>query len=88
MRRRAVGRGIDVVFSPEKVDFKYIPPGEDDEIEFDDKILNRGRKRVMLGSLPTVTAIFGEMLAHLALKKLLPEGTLDGDAEWNPKETR
>lgn len=88
LRRRNVGRGIEVVFSPEKVDFKYIPPEEDDEIEFDDKILNRGRKRVMLGSLPTVTAIFGEMLAHLALKKLLPEGTLDGNAEWNPKETR
>lgn len=85
LRRRGVSRGIDVVFSPEKVNFKYIPPEEDDEIEFDDKILNRGRKRVMLGSLPTVTAIFGEMLAHLALKKLLPEGTLEGEAEWRPE---
>lgn len=85
LRRRGVGRGIDVVFSPERVNFRYIPPEEDDEIEFDDKILNRGRKRVMLGSLPTVTAIFGERLAHLALEKLLPENTLSADAEWNPK---
>ena len=85
LRKRGIGRGIDVVFSPEKVDFKYIPPEEDDEIEFDDKILQRGRKRVMLGSLPTVTAIFGETLAHLALTKLLPPDTLRGDAEWNPK---
>ncbi len=85
LRKRGIGRGIDVVFSPEKVDFKYIPPEEDDEIEFDDKILRRGRKRVMLGSLPTVTAIFGETLAHLALTKLLPKDTLRGDAEWNPK---
>ena len=85
LRKRGIGRGIDVVFSPEKVDFKYIPPEEDDEIEFDDKILRRGRQRVMLGSLPTVTAIFGETLAHLALTKLLPKDTLRGDAEWNPK---
>ena len=84
LRRRGVGRGIDVVFSPEKVNFNYIPPEEDDKIEADDKILERGRKRVMLGSLSTVTAIFGETLAHLALKKLLKEGMLDAVPEWNP----
>ena len=84
LRRRGVGRGIDVVFSPEKVNYNYIPPDEDEEIEADDKILERGRKRVMLGSLSTVTAIFGETLAHLALKKLLKEGMLDAVPEWNP----
>ncbi len=85
LRKRGVGRGIDVVFSPEKVNFRFIPPEEDSDAEFDDKILERGRKRVLLGSLVTITAIFGETLAHLALRKLLPEKTLDGYAEFNPK---
>ncbi len=84
LRKNGVSRGIDVIFSPEKVDFNYIKPEDDQELEFDDKILERGRARVMLGSLPTVTAIFGEMLAHLALEKLLPEGRLDAMAEYRP----
>ena len=82
LRRRGVDRGIDCVFSPEKVDFSYIPPEEDDKAE---RMIDRGRKRVVLGSLPTVTAIFGEMMAHLALEKLLGENTFHGEEEWNPK---
>ena len=82
LRRRGVERGIECVFSPEKVDFTYIPPEDDDKAE---RMIDRGRKRVVLGSLPTVTAIFGEMMAHLALEKLLGEDTFHGVEEWNPQ---
>ena len=83
LRKRGVGRGIDCVFSPEKVNFHYIDPEKDTEAE---RMIDRGRKRVVLGSLPTVTAVFGEYMAELALKKLLPDGLLDGEAEWKPKQ--
>lgn len=56
VRKQGVGKGIDVVFSPEVVEFTY---GQD------------GRQKV-LGSLPTLTGIFGLNLAHLALNRLLP----------------
>ncbi len=85
LRKRDVGRGIDVVFSPEKVRFNYIRVEDDKDIIKSDKTLDRGRDRVMLGSLSTVTAIFGLRLAHLALEKLLPESTLSGTAEYDPR---
>ena len=80
LRRRGVGRGIECVFSPEEVDFKYIPPEEDDKAE---RMIDRGRKRVVLGSLPTITAIFGERMAHMALNYILNQ-TLTGKETWNP----
>ncbi len=57
LRKEGVGKGIQVVFSPEEVDFQY---GQDNN-------------KKVLGSLPTLTGIFGLNLAHLALNKLLPE---------------
>ncbi len=57
LRKEGVGKGIQVVFSPEEVDFQY---GQD------------GNQKI-LGSLPTLTGIFGLTLAQLALNKLLPE---------------
>ena len=81
LRRRGVERGIECVFSPEKVDFTYIDPEDDDKAE---RMIDRGRKRVVLGSLPTVTAIFGQMIAHLALQRLLGDEMFDGKEEWNP----
>ena len=72
LRKRGVGRGIECVFSPENVDFRYIQPSEDPEAEDGEN----GRKRIVLGSLSYVTAIFGEKMAELALRKLLPESVL------------
>lgn len=86
LRKRGIPGGFPVVFSPERVDFDFIPPEQDADLEFDDKILDRGRKRVMLGSLPTVTAIFGMRMAHLALGILLGDGTLDARMEWDPRK--
>ena len=69
LRKQDVGKGIDVVFSPEVVEFTY---GQD------------GRKKV-LGSLPTLTGIFGLNLAHLALNRLLPS-PMKGTASGKPRE--
>ena len=68
VRKQGVKRGIDVVFSPEVVEFAY---GQD------------GRQKV-LGSLPTLTGIFGLNLAHLALNRLLPT-PMRGIASGKPR---
>lgn len=68
VRKQGVKRGIDVVFSPEVVEFAY---GQD------------GRQKV-LGSLPTLTGIFGLNLAHLALNRLLPT-PMKGTASGKPR---
>ena len=72
LRKRGIGKGIRCVFSPEPVDFKYTAPSEDPDAEKTES----GRKRMVLGSLPFVTAVFGEKMAELALSSLLP-GVLD-----------
>ena len=68
VRKQGVGKGIDVVFSPEVVEFTY---GQD------------GRQKV-LGSLPTLTGIFGLNPAHLALNRLLPT-PMKGTASGKPR---
>lgn len=82
LRRRGVDRGIECVFSPEKVNFNYIDPEEDESAE---RMIDRGRKRVVLGSLPTITAIFGENMAQLALKRLLGDEIFEANAEFKPQ---
>lgn len=73
LRKLGVPRGIDAVFSPEKVEFEYRNPADDEDRDPDEEAIGKGRKRLVLGSLPTITAIFGETMAHLALRKLLPD---------------
>ena len=73
LRRRGVGRGITCVFSLEKVEFDF--KGKDNEKTHDkDHGLIRGRKRHVLGSLPTLPAIFGMTIATLALERLAGSG--------------
>jgi tRNA A37 threonylcarbamoyladenosine dehydratase len=69
LRRNGVGRGIDCVFSTEIVnnDSLFYETNPED--------LDRGRKRNALGSLPTITGIFGLTLANLAVRKLLQLST-------------
>lgn len=83
LRKRGIEQGVRVVFSPEKVNFKYTPVEEDDALQAE-RTLDRGRARVILGSLPTVTAVFGEYMAQEALALLLSDNTLKGEAAWNP----
>jgi len=74
---------LPVIFSPEQVSFNYTRP--EDEESGDGKS-TRGRDRVVLGSMMSVTAIFGIMLMHEALSMLLGTGVLDGKEAWKPTE--
>ena len=74
LRKRGIGKGIKCVFSSEEVRFEYKDPYTDDEAE---NIPGKESRRPVLGSLPTVTAVFGEYMAELALDELLPEGTME-----------
>lgn len=62
LRKEGVGKGIQVVFSPEEVNFEYEQATPDNP-----------KPQKILGSLPTLTGIFGLNLAHLALNALLPQ---------------
>lgn len=84
LRKRGVGRGIEVVYSPEEIRFTYKNPEEEERAEFNEQISNQGRRRNVLGSLPTITAIFGQNLAHLALERLIGEEPFFGTESWNP----
>ncbi|NMA23201.1 MAG: tRNA threonylcarbamoyladenosine dehydratase [Spirochaetales bacterium] len=84
LRRRGVDKGIEVIFSPEEVRYTYLPPEEEEHADFNEQVSDQGRRRNVLGSLPTVTAIFGQNLAHLALTKLLDQETFSGVESYNP----
>lgn len=72
LRRRGVGRGIRCVYSFEKVDFDYTQPNEEQKVG-ETPHSDRGRERNVLGSLPTVTGIFGLTLANEAIMQLASE---------------
>ncbi|MDR3089975.1 MAG: tRNA threonylcarbamoyladenosine dehydratase [Desulfobulbaceae bacterium] len=65
LRRRGIGAGIGAVYSREQVAFAY-----DEEDDFAASAHPGGRPRHILGSLPTITAIFGMTLANWAILKL------------------
>ena len=75
LRKRNVSLDVMCVFSPEKVDFNYRAVDDESALEEDQAIK---RKKIVLGSLVTITAIFGEMMAHLALSKLLGSKNFEG----------
>lgn len=70
LRRRGIEQGVGCVYSSEPVRFTYTDPEEEVEsakaTEYDD----RGRKRRVLGSLPTLTGIFGLIIANRAIMQL------------------
>ena len=70
MRRRLkdldVGPGITCVFSQQHQNGHYLS----DDATRDTGEYKRGRERRTLGSLPTITGIFGLMVAHAALEKI------------------
>jgi tRNA A37 threonylcarbamoyladenosine dehydratase len=69
LRRRGVGEGISCVYSVEKIDFDYQLPEEDVKVG-DTPYAERGRQRNILGSLPTITGIFGLTIANQAIMRL------------------
>ncbi len=68
LRRQGVTGGIQCVYSTEQVQFDYQGPEETKQQAsiYED----RGRKRNVLGSLPTITGIFGLILANTVLLQL------------------
>ena len=62
LRRQGIEGGIQCVYSTERVDFNYQGPEKTEQpaSPYED----RGRKRNVLGSLPTITGIFGLILAN------------------------
>jgi tRNA A37 threonylcarbamoyladenosine dehydratase len=71
LRRRGVGTGIDTVFSSEPVNFDYKEPYEEEHADHNEQILDRGRVRKVLGSLPSITGMFGLRVGHEAISRLL-----------------
>lgn len=69
LRRRDIGRGITCVYSNEKVEFDYSQANEEQQIG-ETPYAERGRERNVLGSLPTITGIFGLILANEAILQL------------------
>lgn len=72
-RLRALGvfSGITCVYSTEPVEFTYPPTDPADPAGL--PTLDRGRQRNTLGSLPTLTALFGLTLANEAIRWLAEE---------------
>jgi len=68
IRRVGIERGISCVYSTEAVNWHY------DELEEtpnpDAPCADRGRKRRALGSLPTLTGIFGLVIANAVILQL------------------
>lgn len=67
LRRRNITGGIGCVYSTEKVEFEYemAEPEPNAPLHAD-----RGRNRNILGSLPTLTGIFGLYIANQAILQL------------------
>ena len=72
LRRLQIGRGIRCVFSNEPVEFDYSRETSETKVG-ETPYAERGRERNVLGSLPTVTGIFGLMLANEAILQLSSE---------------
>lgn len=81
MKNRGIGRGIKVIFSPEINRFDY----ENSQSSDKEETINRGRSRNILGSLPTITGIFGLTLAHNALSMLCDPKEFTGEIAINKR---
>lgn len=68
LRRAGIERGISCVYSTEAVTWHYDEPDETDEP--DAPFADRGRRRRKLGSLPTLTGIFGLVIANAVILEL------------------
>jgi len=68
LRRQGVEGGIQCVYSTEQIDFEY--QGSENTDQPASLYEGRGRKRNMLGTLPTITGIFGLILANAVILSL------------------
>ncbi len=72
LRRRGITRGINCVYSTETLNYEFNPTDmEPDSSETQDQDnTGKGRLRNTLGSLPTITGIFGLTIANMAIMQL------------------
>jgi tRNA threonylcarbamoyladenosine dehydratase len=67
LHRRGIKNGVTCVFSIEPAtDDSFVPPEAED-------LPDRGRARVVMGSLPTITGIFGLTLANAVISYIVGE---------------
>ena len=76
LRRNGIERGISCIFSTEAVTYHYQEPEErlpgvdEERPDNDAPSADRGRQRRSLGSLPTLTGIFGLIIANEVILRL------------------
>lgn len=70
LRRRGIPIDFPCVFSDEPLP-KPLPIAPPIEVINEDHIISRGRARNTLGSMPTITGMFGLTAANLAIKMLI-----------------
>ncbi len=73
LRKEGITTGIDCVYSTEEVNFVYIPPEKEQAEAVVSAWDDRGRPRRVLGSLPTLTGIFGLIIANKAILQVAEE---------------
>ncbi len=78
LRRRGLSTDVPCVYSEEPASPRFVGGMEEAE-ESDEAPHRRGRRRRILGSLPTLTGIFGLTAANLALRLLLGDLFPRGD---------
>lgn len=69
-KRDGLDNNIVAVFSNEKIVYEYKEPEDEDNVDLNEETLERGRKRRVLGSMPSVTGSFGLTIGHLAVQYL------------------
>lgn len=69
LRKRGIKKGIPCVYSTEQITFKYVDVTEEDPENV--PVLASGRQRRVLGSISTITGIFGLTVAQRAIESLL-----------------
>lgn len=71
VRQAGYGKGVICVYSDEKVNYEFIDPQNDPMASMVDEAgEGRDGARRVLGSLPTITGIFGLTIANIAVKQL------------------
>ncbi len=77
LKRMGITEGVRCVFSSQKAPVK----GHDSGEGMDEGGFTRGRARQVLGSMPTITALFGFMIAHCVID--FAAGGIPGSDNWS-----
>ncbi|PIE58233.1 MAG: tRNA threonylcarbamoyladenosine dehydratase [Desulfobulbus propionicus] len=73
LRREGITTGVDCVYSTEKLPLMSTDPAMEEPGVSAGVYAERGRTRSVLGSLPTLSGIFGLMIANMAIRQLAGE---------------